>query len=515
MIERVLYSSHERSTLTTYSGLNKLMKKTEDHSGLVLLFPLALIIIVLILSPVIVMVDKSQAEILVGAATESITPLGPVALSGQMSTRISRGVKSPLMANAIALESIEEGISRDQAIMVSCDLIEIPDDMVAELRQGLKSQLTDFNVKKLFVSATHTHTGPVLRDGLYDIPEKDIIHPVNYIRFLTGRLIELAIKAWNNRRPGGVSWALGHAVVGHNRRAVYADGHAEMYGRTDVQNFRNMEGNEDNDVDVIFLWNVDNKLLAVAVNLACPAQENEIDSYIDADFWHEVRESLKHQYSQNLVVLGWTGAAGDQSPHLMYQNQAEERMRQMRGLTRKQEIARRIFKAIEEAYEVAQKEIHTAPLFVHKVEQIALPIRKVSDAELADAKAKIEELSANSFNRSRINWHKNVIDQYQNQMTNPYCDKELHVIRLGDIAICTNPFELFTDYGIRIKARSKALQTFVIQLTGQGGYVPTDKAIRGGGYSAIVQSNPIGPEGGQILVEKTVESINALWVESH
>ena len=32
--------------------------------------------------------------------------------------------------------------------------------------------------------------------------------------------------------------------------------------------------------------------------------------------------------------------------------------------------------------------------------------------------------------------------------------------------LCTNEFELFTDYGIRIQARSKALQTFVIQLVG-------------------------------------------------
>jgi hypothetical protein len=88
---------------------------------------------------------------------------------------------------------------------------------------------------------------------------------------------------------------------------------------------------------------------------------------------------------------------------------------------------------------------------------------------------------------------------------------ELHVIRLGDIAICTNPFELFTDFGIQIKARSRALQTFVIQLAGSGGYVPPEKAVRGGGYSATVESNVVGPEGGQVLADKTVESINSLW----
>ena len=53
---------------------------------------------------------------------------------------------------------------------------------------------------------------------------------------------------------------------------------------------------------------------------------------------------------------------------------------------------------------------------------------------------------------------------------------ELHVIRLGDVAIATNVFELFTEFGIQIKARSRALQTFVIQLAGPGSYVPPRRA---------------------------------------
>ena len=88
---------------------------------------------------------------------------------------------------------------------------------------------------------------------------------------------------------------------------------------------------------------------------------------------------------------------------------------------------------------------------------------------------------------------------------------ELHVLRLGDIAIATNSFELFTDFGIQIKSRSPALQTFVVQLTGPGTYLPTERAVRGGGYSAIVQSSAVGPEGGQVLVDETVQRIETLW----
>jgi hypothetical protein len=63
-----------------------------------------------------------------------------------------------------------------------------------------------------------------------------------------------------------------------------------------------------------------------------------------------------------------------------------------------------------------------------------------------------------------------------------------------------------------MKARSKAEQTFVIELTGGWGrYLPTARAVAGGGYSAVIQSNMVGPEGGQVLVDRTVEMINAMW----
>jgi len=66
-----------------------------------------------------------------------------------------------------------------------------------------------------------------------------------------------------------------------------------------------------------------------------------------------------------------------------------------------------------------------------------------------------------------------------------------------------------------MKACSKAVQTFVVQLVGPGTYLPTDKAIRGGHYSAVVHSSLVGPEGGNVLVEMTVEIINSLWTESN
>jgi hypothetical protein len=43
--------------------------------------------------------------------------------------------------------------------------------------------------------------------------------------------------------------------------------------------------------------------------------------------------------------------------------------------------------------------------------------------------------------------------------------------------------------------------------------VPTGRVAQGGGYRAIAESNLVGPEGGQMLADRTVELMNSLWPE--
>ena len=86
----------------------------------------------------------------------------------------------------------------------------------------------------------------------------------------------------------------------------------------------------------------------------------------------------------------------------------------------------------------------------------------------------------------------------------------MHVLRLGDVAIATNPFELYVEYGARIEARSRVPLTMLVQLSsGDSGYLPTERAVQGGGYSA--DRFQVGPEGAKVLVDETVKRINELW----
>ena len=215
------------------------------------------------------------AELWIGAATTSITPDQPVALDGHRNLRISNKIESPVTATALALESRDGDKVLDQAIMVSCDLVGIRQGILEKVRDQVKPRLPDFEISKLFLNATHTHNAPVTLEGRYTLPESGNMKPAEYVEFMTARVGEAIVESWQKRRPGKVGWGQGQAVVAQNRRAVYADGTAQMYGATNTQDFRGIEGYEDHSLDVLFFWDQQDQLLATAINVPCPSQEAE------------------------------------------------------------------------------------------------------------------------------------------------------------------------------------------------------------------------------------------------
>src|SRR5690606_34522176 len=114
----------------------------------------------------------------------------------------------------------------------------------------------------------------------------------------------------------------------------------------------------------------------------------------------------------------------------------------------------------------------------------------------------------------RMNWHRNVVERYAALQRGERTQTvELHVVRLGEIAFASNPFEYYLDYGIQIKVRSPAIQTFLIQLAGGGSYCPSPRSVAGGGYGSVPASSPVGPEGGQRLADETVATLRELFQE--
>ncbi|WP_229215298.1 hypothetical protein [Dyadobacter bucti] len=471
--------------------------------------------------------SKSQANDLlyIGQATVDITPALPVAVTGQFNLRIAEKAETPIIVSVLVLETRRNKQIADLAIMVSCDLLYIPTDLIREVRQEVKKRIPDMDISKIILNATHTHTAPVLADeGEYSIPKEGVTQVRDYRSFFVKQVSAGIAAAWNNRAEGSVAWGFSYAVAGYNRRISYSDGTSGMSSKTDLPEFQNLEGSEDHDINTLFFWDKKGKIIATVIGVASPSQEVEGRYAVNADYWHDVREGMKKRFGKEVCVVAWLGAAGDLTPHIRYRQAADDRMRELRKLSRTEEIARRIVLSVEEAYAAVKDDRHSALLLEHKTEMLPLPERLVTQKDYTEANAFVtnaqkqiaaDPKAADNLYRM-MKWQEATLDRHKKQQTNlkPVYDMELHVIRLGDVAICTNEFELFSDYGIRIQSRSKALQTFVIQLAGSpawGAYLPTEKAVRGGAYSAVIHSSLIGPQGGQVLVDRTVELINGFY----
>ncbi|MBM4157068.1 MAG: hypothetical protein FJ221_18895 [Lentisphaerae bacterium] len=456
------------------------------------------------------------AELWIGAATADITPPVPAPLTGGKSVRIARQVGTPLTATALAIEAREGGRPAGQAILVSCDLCVIRKGIQEGFRKHLEGRLPGFDTRNLFLAATHTHSAPVIQQDRYEA-YGDAIQPKDYVPLLYDRMAEAVAAAWSNRAPGAVAWGLGRAVAGENRRAVFADGRAVMYGNAAAPDFRGAEGGADSAVDVLCFYDRKRKLKAAAIALAAPAQAG--GSGINADYWHPVRERIRAKHGTNVCVLGFCAPAGDLVPKPLVRAKAEARMEKMRGLSHAEEIGRRVADAFDDVAGVIAADLRTDVPFAHAVRDVALPARRVTDDEAEAARKVVAAIDAKAKLAPTDWWVRNfnrlVVARHERQKAGDGTHAiEMHVLRIGDVAIATNPFELFLNYGEQIVGRSPAGQTMLIQLaaaTDEHYYVPTSRALAGGGYSAEPTHNLVGPEGAQALVERTVEAIGELW----
>lgn len=456
-----------------------------------------------------------------GWATADITPDRPVFLRGQFHARISTHVDDPLSVTALVLTRGDE-----QVTFVAVDRAGIEPELLDPVRARLRAELPEVDPDKVVLNATHTHTAPEVVGGRWLDPPVPVMDGDEYQPLAVDGIVRAIREAWASRANGGVSWGLEHAIVGHNRRACYLDGSAKMYGEVNTPEFAGMEGADNPVVHLLYTWSAAGELTGVVINEACPSQVVEGQSFVSADFWCETRAELKKRLGPNLYVLPQCSPAGDIAPRTKLRKAAEERMRRLRGETDRQEIANRLADAVERVLPAARQEIHDDVPLRHQRLDLELTRRRVLPEEVEEAKremageqALLDKLRADGsadyrqLTRAdhRVSWWAKVEERFKLQDDQPTYPAEVHLVRLGDIAIATNPFELFLDFGLRIEARSPALQTFCVQLAGNGTYLPTERAVSGKSYGAGASSNAVGPEGGQELVEATLAGLEALF----
>ena len=508
-----------------------------------------------------------MSRIKIGWSKRDISTDMPVPMIGQAYLRISEGVMDPIMASCLVLDSGD-----DCVIFLSYDSEGCSQYVLEDVRNMLKEKCPEIPGDKITMNATHAHTGAAIYPGNVgfstgdpqdDLPcdGMEITSSEVYLEWLRGVLVDMILEAWNGREEGGIAYGYGYAVVGHSRRVCYFDdvslrdgnantktntygvnGHSVMYGNTDDDKFSHYEAGADHFENLLYTFDKDNKLTGAIINIPCPSQNSESEWLLTSDYWHDVRKAIAEKYG-DIFILPQCAAGGDLSPRILHYKKAQARRFNLKygidteaanrsratELCARKDIAERVTDAFTEVLDWAKKDIMTEVKIGHKTSTVMLSRWKITDEEyeyaklgLAEARAKgfvhtgdaKQDFIVNSTSVSNRNRCLKIIKRYETQETDPKQAMELHVLRVGNIAFATNGYELYMDFQHRIQARSPFEQTFIVQLANQfESYICTDRALEGKGYSAMIYSNQVSPEGGQELVEETLKQLKELYNE--
>src|SRR5687768_13060171 len=136
-------------------------------------------------------------------------------MAGYYSERLAEGTHDPLYAKALVFE--QDG---QKAAVVVCDLLTLNRRLIEETRAKISSS-TGLKGEHVMISATHTHTGPVLHDGSPRSAslggESDLV--TSYTRALPDKIAESVRRAEEKLVACRLMAAIGREEhMSHNRR---------------------------------------------------------------------------------------------------------------------------------------------------------------------------------------------------------------------------------------------------------------------------------------------------------
>ena len=477
----------------------------------------------------------------IGWAERDITPSldgKKVPLAGLYYIRHATNVQSRLKFTCCVIRQ-----GNEQVLMGSVDVVSGWQPFTDKVNERLSALIPEIRPGSVFIGCPHIHSAPYLRPCFTPAADNfvkknpDCISPNEYGDFVLERAVAAFAEAWRNAKPGRVSRAFGNARVGHCRITKYKDGTSEMYGDTSRPDFAGMLEGEDSGVEMLFTENLAGKKTGVFINAACPAQVMEQLYVVSSDFSGATREKLAAAYGRDFHTIYQLGPGGDQSPRDL--TRAGTKMDGFDGwhADAVAAISDRLVACVKEAMPRAAA---CPDILRHTRNVVKLPIRRVSDAEVAEAKRELAALKEKwpgdaawkDYLRDTYEHEKAesrfpydtklhpyaVMDVYaavlkraETQDKEPWLDTTFHVVRIGDVAFVSNPFELYLVFGQVVKARSAAKQTFLIGKCHSSGYVPTEASEKAVGYSGGVNVGKIGHEGGYAFADAVVEKIADLF----
>jgi neutral ceramidase len=414
----------------------------------------------------------------VGASTADITPPRGCPMAGYYSVRGAEGTHDPLHAKALVLE--KDGV---KVALVALDLISTTRGLVEETRALVEKQ-TGIPGKNVMISATHSHTGPVLWDNS---PRADVLGgnsqiARDYIKELPAKIAEAVKKADAARKPARVSFAAGREEgLAFNRRFHMDDGSVGWNPGKKNPKIVRPAGPTDPGVPVVYFETTDKtpKPIAVYVNFAM-----HLDTvgglYYSADYPYTLAKSLAAVKGDDFVTVFTTGTCGD----INHVNVESDKPQKGDGEAARigTRLAGEVLRTFDKLKPAADGPLRVSSATV----ELALPPVTPDDvaaAKLVAADVRAEKKPAPKF-----------LDQVQAfkaldvaaRLGKPL-SVEVQVVSLGDdLAWVSLPGEIFVELGLQIKQGSPFRQTMIAELAnGSVGYVPNRVAYSQGNYEVV------------------------------
>ena len=458
---------------------------------------------VVVLCAIARVVGAEGPELRAGAATVKITPPQGAPLAGYYYNRAAEGVHDDLYAKALVLD--QEGT---RVAFVVCDLISLSRPVVEQARK-LISEGSGVPGENVMMSATHSHTGPVLRGGstrnAAQGGEEDVA--VKYAGELPGLIAESVKVAAERLTNAVVSAAIDYEEhLSFNRRFFMKDGTVAWNPGKLNTNIVRAAGPIDPDVTVLLVQTPDAKgAIATYVNFAMhPDTVGGVQ--ISADYPSMLSRLLGEYNGPEMVTLFANGTCGNI-------NHVDVKWKDpQKGHREAARIGTVLAANVLEAY----KKMSPVPGTLRaRNEIVKLPLPIVSEAEIDEAR-RVARIPADTKTPQpkfleRVKAYK-VLDVMARD-GKPH-EVEVQVIALGDdVAWVSLPGEIFVELGLAIKKASPFRYTFIAELAnGSVGYIPNREAYAQGAYEVV--SSRCAEGSGELLVQSAIHQLKALHRQS-
>ncbi|MSU46621.1 MAG: hypothetical protein EXS42_05735 [Lacunisphaera sp.] len=420
-----------------------------------------------------------------------LTPQDSVFLFGYPHVpRFSTGVHDQLETGALFLWHEDQKV-----LFIANDLIFVGKQLVNDVRRRISIR-TGVPTGAIAITATHTHSGPVMLDYLSNtadpvVPKAD----PSYLKWVADSMVEVGCEAVRSALPAEAGLAVARAEgVGTNRH--------------------DPAGPADPEVPVFIVRAMaDHRPLACMVVYAMhPTVLHEDSTLISGDFPHFTRQYLRARgiLPKHCPVLYHNGASGNQSPrHVTRENTFPE----ARRLGEKLGVAiAGVFSSIAytQALPVRVRSTHV------ELQMRALPSMEEAETRAHEVKARFEALRAAQAPRAAVrtaecDWFgteeavalaRAKADGRLEVAAANCTPAEIQVIQLGPWNFVFWPGEFFVEYALEVKARVP--MTFVITMANGElqGYIVTPEAAARGGYEAT--NALFSPENGLRVVTATL-----------